>query len=146
MDAKPRLRKRPCSVCKRWFMPDSRVRHCQKTCSEDCGKKRAARRQADWRRKKPDHSEELRVRRAVRRAEQDGAVIEVRPRDGLLAKVPWAIVQTAMGTKNAVIIAFALRLLDRDRQTAIRVRIAGTSRSPGRLPKGGAQTAMEPRG
>lgn len=145
-EARPKPRKRPCSACGRWFLPDPRVRWCQKTCGRECGKKWAARRQALYRQKNPDYEEDRRIREQVRRSELDGATVEVGPLGSPLARLPWRLVQTAFGAKRAVILAFALRLLDRDRQTAIRVRIAATSRSPRRLLSRGPQTAMESSG
>ncbi len=142
-EAKTKLRKRPCSACGRWFLPDHRVRRCQKTCSRECGKKWAARRESQWRRKNPDYEADRRVRKQLCRAEQQDATVEVGPSGAQLARLPWRLMQTAFGVKKAVILAFALRLLKGERQTAIRVRIFATSRSPGRLLSGGRQTAME---
>jgi hypothetical protein len=79
-------------------------------------------------------------------AEQEGATIEIQPRDGSIAKLPWSTVQTALGAKKAVVLAFALRLLDRECVTAIRVRIRTAGRDSGRLRVGGLQTAMEAEG
>jgi len=133
MDGKRKFRKRKCSVCGRWFLPDPRVKHRQKTCGKECRKKREARQQADWRKKRPEYREETRLRRAMRMADQEGATIEIKPRDGRMARLPWAAVQMALGAKKAVVLAFALRLLEPGCVTAIRVRIRTAGRAPGRL-------------
>lgn len=133
MEGKRKFSKRKCSVCGRWFQPDPRAKHCQKTCGKECRRAREARQQANWRRKRPEYREETRLRRALRIAEAEGAVIEIQPRAGTMAKLPWSTVQTALGAKKAVVLAFALRLLDRGCVTAIRVRIRTAGRVPGRL-------------
>lgn len=101
-------RKRPCSVCRRWFQPAPRVAHCQKTCGSACSKKLAAKRDAKWRAENPDYEEHRRLGAALDRAEE--ATIKIQPATSPLAKVPWRNVQVALGGKAAVALAFALRL------------------------------------
>jgi len=67
----------------------------------------------------------------------------VRPPPESLARVPWILLQTAIGSKEAVVIAFLLRLLDRDVQTAIKERIVDMASFAGRLRDRTQQTAME---
>ena len=55
-------RKRPCSICGRWFAPDPRVGGRQKCCSNpDCQKQRRARTQTAWRRRNPDYMRAYRL-------------------------------------------------------------------------------------
>lgn len=138
-----KTKKRPCSHCRRWFLPDPRVAHCQKTCSPACSKALTAKRQAAWRRNNPDYDADRRLREQLRVAELPGATIQVQPATDPLARVPWHLVQTALGVKTAVVLAFALRLPHRDAQTALRVKVHATPRSPARLPLPDRQTAME---
>jgi hypothetical protein len=44
-------RKRPCSICRKWFLPDVRQKGRQVTCSPECRKERHRRKCAEWNRK-----------------------------------------------------------------------------------------------
>lgn len=46
-----RSRKRPCSICRKWFLPDVRQKGRQVTCSPECRKERHRRKCAEWNRK-----------------------------------------------------------------------------------------------
>ena len=46
-----RPRKRPCSICRKWFLPDVRQIGRQKTCSPECRKELHRRNCAEWNRK-----------------------------------------------------------------------------------------------
>ena len=43
-----RPRKRPCSICRKWFMPDKRQAGRQKTCSAECRRELHRRNCAEW--------------------------------------------------------------------------------------------------
>ena len=45
---KSRSRKRPCSICRKWFLPDVRQKDRQVTCSPECRKERHRRKCAEW--------------------------------------------------------------------------------------------------
>ena len=44
-------RKRPCSICRKWFLPDVRQTDRQKTCSSECSRELHRRNCAEWNRK-----------------------------------------------------------------------------------------------
>ena len=46
-----RPRKRPCSICRKWFLPDVRQTGRQKTCSAECRRELHRRNCAEWNRK-----------------------------------------------------------------------------------------------
>ncbi len=48
-NAKPR--KRPCSICRKWFLPDVRQKGRQKTCSAECRNELHRRQCAKWNQK-----------------------------------------------------------------------------------------------
>src|SRR6056297_2132233 len=49
-------RKRPCRICKRWFLPDPRVKERQKTCGRpECQREWHRRKCAEWYRSNPDY-------------------------------------------------------------------------------------------
>ncbi|MCP4553684.1 MAG: hypothetical protein GY834_16955 [Bacteroidetes bacterium] len=45
------LSKRPCSICRKWFLPDARQKGRQKTCSPACGKELHRRQCTKWNRR-----------------------------------------------------------------------------------------------
>jgi hypothetical protein len=50
------LRKRPCRLCRRWFLPDPRLKDRQRVCSaEECQRKRQASNQTAWLAKHPGY-------------------------------------------------------------------------------------------
>lgn len=51
-----RTRKRPCRICRRWFLPDPRQIGRQKTCGRaECKKEHHRRQCHQWNRKNPDY-------------------------------------------------------------------------------------------
>jgi hypothetical protein len=142
MPAPRKLNKRPCSVCRRWFLPDPRVAHCQKTCGSACRKALAAKRDAKWRAKNPDYEEHRRLVAALDVAGAAG--IEIEPATSPLAKVPWRAVQVALGGKTAVVLAFALRLHAARCQVAFEGKTRILTRVSARLPPVFDQVAIGP--
>lgn len=133
MDDARKHKKRPCSVCRRWFRPAPRTAHCQRTCSAPCSKELAGRRDAKWRARNPDAVDRRRLLDALKQA--DDAVIEIAPATSPLAKVPWRVLQVALGGKTAVALAFALRLHASPQQVAFEGKTRILTRVPVRLKK-----------
>jgi hypothetical protein len=101
-------KKKPCSICRRWFEPDARVGRRQRVCSSpECQRKRRRQKQAAWRRSRPDY---FTARRILKRAEAD------RPPEPLRVKrpvnaLPWDIAQDEMGVAAADFLAILVGLL-----------------------------------
>ncbi len=52
----PSLRKRPCCICHRWFLPDNRVGSRRRTCGRpECRERRRRKMQSAWRMRNPDY-------------------------------------------------------------------------------------------
>lgn len=52
----PSLRKRPCCICHRWFLPDNRVGSRRRTCGRpECRERRRRKMQSAWRARNPDY-------------------------------------------------------------------------------------------
>jgi hypothetical protein len=106
-------RKRPCSICKRWFHPDPRVRHCQKTCnSPECRSKQKHRSQSAWSHRNPDYWIFRRASERIARL-QNGVgvdtVLQGPPPE--LRCVPADLAQEALGIKGVVILEIIARVL-----------------------------------
>jgi len=111
-------KKKPCSICRRWFEPDGRVACRQYVCSSpECQRERRKRKQAAWRASNPDY---FAARRILERA---GA--ERRPEplrlQAPLNRLPWDIAQDAIGVAAAdflgILVGLILRLAQSERST-----------------------------
>src|SRR5678815_4794712 len=103
------LKKRPCSVCRRWFQPDVRVGDRQRACgTADC--QRARHREADraWYARHRDYDRGRRWQVAVDAAKA-GTLPSPPDRPSPLPGVPWDVAQDAMRPEAIVIVAGVAR-------------------------------------
>ena len=127
----PEPRKRPCSICRRWFRPDPRVGERQHTCSQ--GKCQTARRkktQAQWRARNPEYGIAYRI-------EQRGA--QAQPPEPLrlpppLSQLPWDLAKDEFGSKGADFIGVMGTLLLRSTKDQLRPYVLDPKRLSGTLP------------
>jgi hypothetical protein len=125
------LKKKPCSFCGKWFLPDVRVKSRQRACSAPaCQAARRKRTQAAWRKAHPGYF-------VAHRIEQLAAAVVApssgpsppssarpppprmpRPLDGL----PWELAQDEFGAKGADFIGVFGRLLLRTAQDEMRAQ------------------------
>jgi hypothetical protein len=106
------LTKRPCCICRRWFVPDGRVGRRQRACSAPtCQTARRARTQASWRRRNPDYFIAHRMqRRRLEAEEAKGAVLPlVLPPP--LSQLPWDVAQEAFGLTGTDFLSHLGRVL-----------------------------------
>jgi hypothetical protein len=106
------LTKRPCRICRRWFVPDRRVGGRQRACSAPtCQTARRARTQASWRRRNPDYFIAHRMqRRRLEGEEAKGAVLPlVLPPP--LSQLPWDVAQEAFGLTGTDFLSHLGRVL-----------------------------------
>jgi hypothetical protein len=106
------LTKRPCRICRRWFVPDRRVGRRQRACSATaCQTARRARTQSSWRRRNPDYFIAHRVqRRRLKADEAQGAVLPlVLPPP--LSQLPWDLAQEEFGVAGTDFLGHLGRVL-----------------------------------
>lgn len=92
------LTKRPCCICRRWFVPDHRVGRRQRACSAPaCQIARRAKTQASWRRRNPDYfiAHRLQHRRVLAEAAPPPVAPLVLPPP--LSQLPWDLAQDEFG-------------------------------------------------
>jgi len=157
------VRKKPCSICGKWFQPNARVGTRQKACCKKCSDELRRRTQAKWRQKNPEYfkarwlrerSRRSRaadraaeaVREALKAGREPPAVEErqeaprvVRMR-GELRGLPWESVQSEIGVETTDFIAVVATLLLRLMQSEIRRQVAGSKRDPPRLQDSATQS------
>jgi hypothetical protein len=91
------FKKKPCSICRRWFRPDARQGPRQKTCSsEACQRERHRRACRDWREREHDVLIEDRLRKRLVGSE---------------GELMGPVVRDAIGLEASVIIQESVRLL-----------------------------------
>lgn len=141
---KCKRRKKPCSICGRWFLPDVRLGGRQRTCgARECRIACKAKSQARWRERNPDYQADRRLRAQVRAAESEPAGRRLSAPPAFMAALPWRQVKTLMGAKTAVATTFLLRMLDRELKTLMRAEIRMPGASRRRMPDRGRKTLME---
>ncbi len=129
-------RKRPCSVCRRWFEPNPRAVKHQKTCGADCSRELHRRRCAQWHRKNPNYDREERLRRKM--VQQREAASETDP----LRAMDWEAVQDAVGLETRIAIEEATRLSVAAARDAVPTKTRVEGLIPGRLPITTARDAV----
>lgn len=132
--------KRPCRICKKWFLPNPRLGDRQKTCGDaECQRQWHTRKCAEWNRKNRSYFQEIYLRRRLEELEtasveprslpSPGSALHVAPLD-----YPREVVQEVIGAQQLVIIEYIVRLLVRGVQEVIRPQASEVQRESGRLP------------
>jgi len=134
-------KKRPCSECRRWFLPDARVGDRQRTCgAAACQRARHERSDRAWRARNPDYDRDRRWRERLAAAKADarrappGACVRAAAPE---AGVPWEMVQDEIGVEGRVILAGVVGVLGRHVQDEMRrqaIEIVGEFGGHGRDP------------
>ena len=127
------LRKRPCCVCRHWFVPDRRVGRRQRACSAPaCQIARRVQTQASWRRRNPDYFIAHRLLRRGLKAEE--AVVPPLVLPPPLSQLPWDVAQDTFGVVGTDFLGHLGRVLlgaAQDQKPGQVIDLTGES---GRLP------------
>jgi len=96
-------KKRPCSICRKWFLPAAHQATRQTTCgSKECRREKHRRACRDWRRCNPDYDRDRRLRDRLTKedTEETLALSRVDP----LSRLDQSVVRDAIGLEGSVII------------------------------------------
>lgn len=136
-------KKRPCCICRKWFLPDPRVGERQKTCGEkDCQKKRHAQKCSQWNRQNPVYFREIYLNKKLAAVNETSvssphlAEFSVKSR-----KLPRKSIQEVISAQHLVIIEYVNQLLFRSFQETILRQLAEITRErrqllPGKVLRG----------
>jgi hypothetical protein len=106
------LTKRPCSICRRWFVPDGRIGRRQRACSAPaCQIARRAQTQASWRRRNPDYFIAHRIQRRRLKADEAQAAVLPLVLPPPLSQLPWDLAQEAFGVAGTDFLGHLGRVL-----------------------------------
>lgn len=106
------VRKRPCSICRRWFLPDVRVGQRQRACaSPACQAQRRKKTQAAWRAANPDYFAARQMAERAEQAAQTGRAPEPLRVPAPLDRLPWDVAQDEFGVQGADFLGLFGRVL-----------------------------------
>jgi|SRR5215472_4003260 len=134
-------RKRPCSICRRWFRPDPRIGSRQQACRRpECQAARRHKKQKAWRERNPDY---FMARRIKERSGQDRPPEPLRLRPPL-NRLPWDIAQSQFGTEGADFIGVMGAVLLRSAQSQFKAYVIEESRLADTLVSESRQSQKRP--
>ena len=129
------LTKRPCCICRRWFVPDHRVGRRQRACSATaCQIARRVQTQASWRRRNPDYFIAHRIQRRRLKADEAQAAVLPLVLPPPLSQLPWDLAQEEFGVAGTDFLGHLGRVLlvaAQDQKTA---QVIDSTGEPVRLP------------
>src|SRR5712692_12033947 len=129
------LTKRPCCICRRWFLPDRRVGRRQRACSAPAYQiARRAATQASWRRRNPDYFIAHRLQRRRLKAEEADAVVPPLVLPPPLSHLPWDLAQDAFGVVGTDFLGHLGRVLLVAAQDQKAGQVLDPTGEAGRLP------------
>jgi hypothetical protein len=137
----PEARKRPCTICRRWFRPDARVGVRQRACRKpECQAARRRKTQATWRAHNPDY---FIARRIQSRASPEEVPEPLRLPEPL-SRLPWDVAQDEFGAKGADFIGVMGTLLLRAAQDQFVAYVVDSAVVPGTHAHPGVQDQIHP--
>ena len=139
----PNARKKPCRICRLWFLPDARVGGRQRACGKpECQKSRRHKTQANWRERNPSYAAAYRL---DQRHQPDVAVapepLRVPPP---LNKLPWDLAKDQFGGKGADFIGVMGTLILRAAKDQTKAQPVDSRSLSGTLPPTPEKTRSEP--
>jgi len=134
----PESRKRPCTICRRWFRPDPRVGKRQRACNRpECQAARRQKTQASWRRRNPEYAIAWRL---DRRKAETGEPQPLRL-PSPLPQLPWDFAKDQFGAQGADFLGFMGALILRAAKDQIRPYPLDPTALPSRLPPAAEKTS-----
>jgi len=127
----PEARKRPCTICRRWFRPDPRAGTRQRACGNpDCQTERRQKTQESWRSRNPGDSIAWRIDQRAAQSEPPEPLRMPAPLDQL----PWDVAKDQFGPQGADFIGVMGSLIVRAAKDQIRPYLIDPTTVPGALP------------
>jgi len=127
----PKVRKKPCRICRRWFHPDARVGERQRACGKpECQTARRQKTQAGWRKRNPDYTISWRLdQRAAQTPRPESLRVPVP-----LNQLPWELAKDQFGAQGADFIGVMGALILRTAKDRFRPYLPDSTKLPSRLP------------
>jgi len=132
-------KKRPCRICRRWFLPNPKLRDRQKTCGDDqCKREWHRRKCAEWNKNNADYFRSNYLHNKLDDASQSQKVSEtLQPKSRLKSGLPLHYVQEVIGIQHLVIIEYLAQLLFGRFQEVLRGQVSVMTAKINQLPRSG---------
>ena len=138
-------RKRPCRICRRWFLPDPRLKGRQMTCGDaHCKGQWHKKKCQEWNLKNKDYFRSNYLHKKLDALSRDEQATQTLPpesrclvplKNRLNSGLPLSYVQEVIGIKHLIIIEYLAQLLVRRFQEALRGQPLVTTGKLSRLPE-----------
>jgi len=126
-----KVRKKPCTICRRWFQPDPRVGDRQRACGKpECQAVRRQKTQASWRRRNPDYAIAWRLDQRAAQAPPPEPLRLPAPLDQL----PWDVAKDQFSPQGADFLGVMSALILRAAKDQIHPYVLDPEGLPSRLP------------
>ena len=127
------FKKRPCRICRRWFMPNARLKDRQMTCADpECKRQWHRKKCAEWNKKNSDYFKANYLQKKLDAAEQSGSICEVK--SPLRSGLPLEVVQEVISVQHIIILEYFGQLLFRRFQEVIKGQVIVNTGKASRLP------------
>jgi hypothetical protein len=143
--SKTPTRKRPCRICRRWFLPSPRLKERQMTCGRPkCQREWHKKKCAEWNQKNADYFKTNYLQKKIDAATQcRGDPGKIQPEKHLIkvpasrmkTEMPLEYVKEVIGVQLVIIHEYLAQLLDRRWQKAIHAHHPFNAGSTCRLPQ-----------
>ena len=138
-------RKRPCRVCRRWFIPNPRLKDRQMTCGDpECKSEWHRRKCAEWNRNNPDYFKENYLQKKLDAAiPSDSASRSLPPKSRVKSGLPLGYIQEVIGIQHLIIIEYFGQLLLKRFQEVIKFQLIENTKQTRRLSGFGVQEVID---
>jgi hypothetical protein len=134
-------KKRPSRICRRWFLPNARLKERQMTCGDPTCKREWHRKKChEWNRANRDYFRANYLQKKLEAAQCDKAAkAPTRGPPQSLSKsgLPFRFVQEVIGMQHLLIIEYLAQLLMRRFQEVLRGQLVGNTGQTEQLPRTG---------
>ena len=141
MSRASRYKKRPCRICRRWFLPNARVKDRQMTCGDPTCKREWHRRKCQqWNRANRDYFRANYLQKKLEAAQSDKsakAPSRASPERFSKSGLPLGFVQEVIGVHHLLIIEYLAQLLMRRFQEVLRGQVVVITGKIEQLPRTG---------
>lgn len=132
-------RKRPCRICRRWFLPHPRLKSRQMTCGDDhCKTEWHRKKCAEWNRRNSDYFKANYLQKKLESAGQGTGTAKSSPDRALKSRMktglPLEYVQEVIGIQHLIIIEYLAQLLNRSFVKAMTESFPASAPQAGQLP------------
>lgn len=126
------LKKRPCRICRRWFMPNARLKDRQMTCADpECKRQWHRKKCAEWNKKNTDYFRNNYLQKKLDAADQSGS--NYGGKNPLRSRLSLEVVQEVISVQHLIILEYFGQLLFRRFQEVLRRQVIINTVKAGRL-------------